>query len=54
MYIPPNNDTILRGIQNQCVYDLAVGDGVELLCKNGSLSNCWIIARHGGQPRTGN
>ena len=27
--------------------DLQPGDGVELLLKDGTFSNCWIIAKHG-------
>ena len=50
VYIPPNNDTILKGIQNQCCFELSEGDTVELILKNGSFSNCWVLARHGGMP----
>lgn len=34
-------------ISNQSVYELSVGDSVELYLKGGSYSNCWIIAKHG-------
>ena len=34
-------------ISNQSVYELYVGDSVELYLKGGRYSNCWIIAKHG-------
>lgn len=34
-------------ISNQSVYELSVGDSVELYLKGGRYSNCWIIAKHG-------
>lgn len=48
VYLPSDPDSVFTRIQNQSVYqDLQVGDGVELLLKNGRFSNCWIIAKHG-------
>ena len=34
-------------ISNQSVYELSVGDSVELYLKGGRYSNCWVIAKHG-------
>ena len=36
-----------KKISNQSVYELSVGDSVELYLKGGRYSNCWIIAKHG-------
>lgn len=46
IYFPPDNDVILTHIQNQSIYSLVVGDGVEVLKPKGKLTNCWIIAKH--------
>ena len=46
IYFPPDNDEVLTHIQNQSIYSLEVGDGVEVLKPKGKLSNCWIIAKH--------
>ena len=43
--IPPN-DKIFTNIPNQTPFELAPGDCVELMLKNGSFNNCWIIAKH--------
>ena len=44
---PSDRQNIYRNIQNQSIYqDLAPGDGVELMLKGGSFSNCWIVAKH--------
>ena len=34
-------------ISNQSPFTLSPGDGVEIMLKNGSFDNCWIIAKHG-------
>lgn len=43
--IPPN-DKIFTNIPNQTPFELVPGDCVELMLKNGSFNNCWIIAKH--------
>lgn len=47
VYLPSKEDTIYSNISNHTPFLLNPGDGVELLVKNGSYSNCWIIAKHG-------
>lgn len=47
VYFPPDNSKIFTRISNQTSYNLVAGDSVEILLKNGSYSNCWIIAKHG-------
>lgn len=47
VYFPPDNNKIFTRISNQTPYALSVGDSVEILLKNGSYSNCWVIAKHG-------
>lgn len=45
--LPSDSENIYTNIQNQSIYqDLQPGDGVELLLKDGTFSNCWIIAKH--------
>lgn len=47
VFLPSDPNSIFTRIQNQSIYqDLQIGDGVELLLKNGRFSNCWIIAKH--------
>ena len=43
---PPNNDKIFTRIQNQSVYDLSEGDSVEMVLKDGTFNNCWVLAKH--------
>lgn len=43
---PPDDTNLFTKIQNQSVYELEVGDSVEILLKGGSFNNCWIIAKH--------
>lgn len=46
--LPAEDENVYTNIQNQSMYqDLQPGDGVELLLKDGTFSNCWIIAKHG-------
>lgn len=45
--LPSEDNTEFTKIQNQCPYELKVGDAVELTLKNGSFNNCWVSARHG-------
>ena len=45
--LPSEDNTEFTKIQNQCPYELKVGDAVELTLKNGSFNNCWISAKHG-------
>ena len=47
VYFPPDNSKIFTRISNQTPFQLQAGDGVELLLKDGSYSNCWIVAKHG-------
>ena len=47
VYFPPNEKSVFTKIQNQSVYDLQVGDSVEIVLKDGTYSNCWILAKHG-------
>ena len=47
VYFPPDKTNIFTKISNQTPFTLQSGDGVELLLKDGSFSNCWIIAKHG-------
>lgn len=45
----PNDDgSDFSRLQNQSVYELNVGDSVEILLKEGSFTNSWVIAKHGG------
>ena len=46
IYFPPDKDNQLTRIQNQSIYELNVGDSVEVVLKNGSFNNCWILAKH--------
>ena len=46
VYFPPNDTNLFTKIQNQSVYELEVGDSVEIILKGGSFNNCWIIAKH--------
>lgn len=47
VYLPGDENNIYTNIQNQSIYqDLVPGDQVEIILKNGSFSNCWIIAKH--------
>ena len=46
VYFPPNKDNIFTRIQNQSIYELEVGDSVEILLKDGTFNNCWILAKH--------
>jgi len=46
VYIPPNNTKIFTNISNQTPFTLNPGDSVELMLKDGSFSNCWIVAKH--------
>lgn len=45
--LPSEDNTEFTKIQNQCPYELKVGDAVELTLKNGSFNNCWVSAKHG-------
>lgn len=45
--LPSEDNTEFTRIQNQCPYELKVGDAVELTLKNGSFNNCWVSAKHG-------
>lgn len=47
IYFPPNEHKLFTRISNQSPFNLSPGDGVEILLKNGSFDNCWIIAKHG-------
>ena len=47
VYFPPNEKSVFTRIQNQSIYDLQVGDSVEIVLKDGTYSNCWILAKHG-------
>lgn len=46
IYFPPDADKVFTRISNQTPYNLVVGDNVEVLLKNGSYSNCWVVAKH--------
>ena len=47
VFLPSDPNSIFTRIQNQSIYqDLQIGDGIELLLKNGRFSNCWIIGKH--------
>lgn len=43
---PPDDTNLFTKIQNQSVYELEVGDSVEIILKGGSFNNCWIVAKH--------
>lgn len=47
IYLPEKINMIYTNISNHTPFLLQPGDGVELLIKDGSYSNCWIIAKHG-------
>lgn len=47
VYLPPNQENLVTGILNKCGELLFVGDSVELVTKNGSLTNCWVAIKHG-------
>lgn len=46
IYFPPDIDKVFTRISNQTPYNLQIGDNVEVLLKNGSYSNCWVVAKH--------
>lgn len=46
VYFPPNNTNVFTRIQNQSVYELEVGDSVEIILKDGTFNNCWVLAKH--------
>lgn len=46
VYFPPETEQVFTRISNQTPFQLNVGDGVEIALKNGSYSNCWVIAKH--------
>lgn len=46
VYFPPDDTKIFTNISNQTPFNLQVGDSVELLLKDGSYNNCWIVAKH--------
>ncbi len=45
--LPTEESVEFTYIQNQTPFKLSVGDAVELILKNGTFSNCWILAKHG-------
>ena len=45
--LPDDEGNGFSRIQNQSVYELDVGDSVEIMLKEGSFRNCWVIAKHG-------
>ena len=45
--LPSDESSGFTKIQNQSAHPLKAGDAVEILLKNGSFNNCWIIAKHG-------
>lgn len=47
VYFPPNDKKLFTRISNQGAFTLQAGDGVELMLKNGTFDNCWVIAKHG-------
>lgn len=47
VYFPPNDKKLFTRISNQGPFTLQAGDGVELMLKNGTFDNCWVIAKHG-------
>ena len=47
IFFPPNETKLFTRISNQSPFILSPGDGVEIMLKNGSFDNCWIIAKHG-------
>jgi len=46
VYFPPDNNTIFTNISNQTPFALKEGDSVEIVLKDGSYNNCWIVAKH--------
>lgn len=46
VYLPPDKNKVFTNISNQTPFSLKQGDSVELLLKDGSYNNCWIIAKH--------
>ena len=46
VYFPPDDNKIFTNISNQTPFTLQAGDSVELLLKDGSYNNCWVIAKH--------
>ena len=49
IYFPPDIDKVFTRISNQTPYNLQIGDNVEVLLKNGSYSNCWVVAKHSAE-----
>ena len=47
IFFPPNESKLFTRISNQSPFTLEPGDGVEIMLKNGSFDNCWVIAKHG-------
>lgn len=46
--LPDDEGDGFTRLQNQSVFELNVGDSVEVLLKEGSFTNSWVIAKHGG------
>lgn len=46
--LPDDESDGFSRLQNQSVYELNVGDSVEVMLKEGSFTNSWVIAKHGG------
>lgn len=47
VYFPPNKKDIATKLLNKSGETLSVGDSVEIVTKNGSLSNSWVSLKHG-------
>lgn len=47
VYLPPNKKDTITGLLNKSGELLKIGDSVEIVTKNGSLSNAWIALKHG-------
>lgn len=44
---PSEENYGFKNIQNQTPFELKKGDSVEIMLKDGSFNNCWVMAKHG-------
>ena len=47
VYLPPNKENVITRLLNKSGENLKENDSVELMTKNGSLTNAWIAIKHG-------
>lgn len=47
VYLPPNKENVITRLLNKSGENLKENDSVELMTKNGSLTNAWVAIKHG-------